>query len=95
MVLGGSISQLVFKKMAVCIDNFAILFPEIVLFITLSVTLAIMSPVLVLGGTGPAGLCLLRELILAGCEAVVYARDPAKIPDDIASNGYIKVRMNT
>ncbi|KAL2205705.1 NAD(P)-binding protein [Sarocladium strictum] len=42
--------------------------------------------VLVLGGTGPAGICLLRELIHRSHSVVVYARNPQKIPEDISSS---------
>ncbi|PKS10115.1 hypothetical protein jhhlp_001865 [Lomentospora prolificans] len=42
--------------------------------------------VLVLGATGPAGICLLRELLSRNHATVVYARNPTKIPEDILSN---------
>ncbi|KAG4437136.1 hypothetical protein IFR05_007398, partial [Cadophora sp. M221] len=44
------------------------------------------TKILVLGGTGPAGICLLRELIYRKHELIVYARTPSKIPPDLASN---------
>lgn len=47
--------------------------------------------VLVLGGTGPAGICLLRELIYRKKDAVVYARNPQKIPADLAASPYLDV----
>lgn len=53
------------------------------------------SKILVLGGTGPAGICLLRELIYNNLATVVYARNPSKIPDDLASNPLIEVRDTT
>ncbi|KAF9873119.1 NmrA family protein [Colletotrichum karsti] len=49
------------------------------------------SKILVLGGTGPAGICLLRELIHRGHATVVFARNPAKIPHDLASSPLIEV----
>jgi hypothetical protein len=50
--------------------------------------------VLVLGGTGPAGICLLRELVHRNCATFVYARNPSKIPDDIRDNKIIEVWQN-
>lgn len=51
--------------------------------------------ILVLGATGPAGICLLRELIHRKYATIVYARNPAKIPNDVASSGLITVRDKT
>ncbi|KAF9870340.1 hypothetical protein CkaCkLH20_12187 [Colletotrichum karsti] len=47
--------------------------------------------ILVLGGTGPAGICLLRELVFRNLKAVAFARTPSKIPADLTSNPLIKV----
>jgi uncharacterized protein YbjT (DUF2867 family) len=47
--------------------------------------------ILVLGGTGPAGICLLRELVFQKHPTVVYARRPDKVPADVASNDLIEV----
>ncbi|KAL0933170.1 NmrA family protein [Colletotrichum truncatum] len=47
--------------------------------------------ILLLGGTGPSGICVLRELSLRNQKAVVFARNPAKIPSDLASNALFKV----
>ncbi|KAL2810922.1 hypothetical protein BJX63DRAFT_422761 [Aspergillus granulosus] len=55
------------------------------------------TKILVLGGTGPAGICLLRELVYNGLESVVYARNPSKIPEDLATHeliGVIKGEMD-
>ncbi|KAI0072377.1 NAD-P-binding protein [Panus rudis PR-1116 ss-1] len=41
---------------------------------------------LVLGGTGPSGLLLIRQALDAGHTVVIYARSPKKLPDDITSN---------
>ncbi|KAH7230755.1 hypothetical protein B0J15DRAFT_530677 [Fusarium solani] len=49
------------------------------------------SKVLVLGGTGPAGICLLRELIHRNHEVVAFARNPQKIPEDVSSSPLIEV----
>ena len=49
------------------------------------------SKVLVLGGTGPAGICLLRELVYRKHATIAYARNPSKIPEDLASNPLIEV----
>ena len=51
------------------------------------------SKVLVLGGTGPAGICLLRELIHRNHEVIAFARDPTKIPEDVSSNPLIEVSL--
>ncbi|KAL4787066.1 mediator complex subunit 27-domain-containing protein [Aspergillus varians] len=49
------------------------------------------SKVLVLGGTGPAGICLLRELVHRKHETIVYARNPSKIDEDLASNELLEI----
>jgi nucleoside-diphosphate-sugar epimerase len=53
------------------------------------------SKVLVLGGTGPAGICLLRELIHRNHEVVAFARNPQKIPEDVSSSPLIEVDLPT
>ncbi|KAF9701518.1 hypothetical protein EKO04_000954 [Ascochyta lentis] len=53
--------------------------------------------ILVLGGTGPAGICLLRELLYRNHSVVAYARNPSKIPADLSSNplcSVVKGEMN-
>ncbi|KAL2832475.1 hypothetical protein BDW59DRAFT_139311 [Aspergillus cavernicola] len=49
------------------------------------------SKILVLGGTGPAGICLVRELVYRNHETVVYARNPSKIPEDLISHQLLEV----
>lgn len=49
------------------------------------------SKILVLGGTGPAGICLLRELVHRNHTVVAYARSPSKIPTDLSSNPHLSV----
>ncbi|CEL02327.1 hypothetical protein ASPCAL03498 [Aspergillus calidoustus] len=49
------------------------------------------SKILVLGGTGPAGICLLRELVYRKHATIVYARNPSKIPEDLADHELIEV----
>ncbi|KAF4458528.1 hypothetical protein FALBO_14732 [Fusarium albosuccineum] len=49
------------------------------------------SKVLVLGGTGPAGICLLRELIHRKHSVVAFARSPDKVPEDVASSPLIEI----
>ena len=44
------------------------------------------SKVLVFGGTGPAGICLLRELLYRNYQTLAYARNTAKIPNDLIEN---------
>lgn len=50
--------------------------------------------VLVLGGTGPAGICLLRELLHRKHKVVVFARSPSKIPEELASNTLLEVGLS-
>lgn len=47
--------------------------------------------ILVLGGTGPAGICLLRELLYREHPTVAYVRNPSKIPGDLSSNPLLQV----
>ncbi|KAL4875457.1 mediator complex subunit 27-domain-containing protein [Aspergillus karnatakaensis] len=49
------------------------------------------TKILVLGGTGPTGICLLRELVFRNLETVVYARNPSKIPEDLASSPLLEI----
>ena len=51
-----------------------------------------LKTVLVLGATGPAGLCLLRELVSRQHQIVVYARSPQKIPQELSENNLLTVR---
>ncbi|CZR45540.1 uncharacterized protein FPRO_15284 [Fusarium proliferatum ET1] len=47
--------------------------------------------VLVLGGTGPAGICLLRELLHRKHKVVAYARSPQKIPEDLIADPSLEI----
>ncbi|KAF5972569.1 hypothetical protein FCOIX_9253 [Fusarium coicis] len=47
--------------------------------------------VLVLGGTGPAGINLLRELLHRKYKVVAYARNPQKVPEDLASHPSLEI----
>ncbi|EMT68970.1 hypothetical protein ACKRZS_003834 [Fusarium odoratissimum] len=47
--------------------------------------------VLVLGGTGPAGICLLRELLHRKHKVVAYARNPQKVPEDLVSDPLLEI----
>ncbi|KAK0737791.1 hypothetical protein B0T18DRAFT_420582 [Schizothecium vesticola] len=49
------------------------------------------SKVLVFGGTGPAGNCLLRELLHRNHQTLAYARNTAKIPNDLKENPLLEV----
>ncbi|KAL4902758.1 hypothetical protein BDW74DRAFT_180457 [Aspergillus multicolor] len=49
------------------------------------------SKILVLGGTGPAGICLLRELVHRKHETIVYARNPSKIDEDLLSSEFLEI----
>ncbi|KAG5810212.1 hypothetical protein H9Q74_014070 [Fusarium xylarioides] len=47
--------------------------------------------ILVLGGTGPAGICLLRETLHRKHKVVAFARSPQKVPEDLASNPLLEI----
>lgn len=47
--------------------------------------------ILVLGATGPAGICLLRELLHRKHATRAYARNPSKIPEDLITNPLLEV----
>ncbi|KAH6673919.1 hypothetical protein F5X68DRAFT_246659 [Plectosphaerella plurivora] len=47
--------------------------------------------ILVFGGSGPAGLCLLRELAYRNHEVIAYVRNASKIPEDLRTNPLIEV----
>ena len=49
--------------------------------------------ILVLGGTGPAGICLLRELVHRKHSCFVFARSPSKIPEDLRTSPLLEVRL--
>jgi nucleoside-diphosphate-sugar epimerase len=49
------------------------------------------SKVLVIGATGPAGICLLRECLFRNHETVAFVRNPSKIPPELASNKRLTV----
>ncbi|KAK3689159.1 hypothetical protein B0T22DRAFT_528249 [Podospora appendiculata] len=49
------------------------------------------SRVLVLGATGPAGICVLRELVHRDFTAVAYVRNRSKIPEDLLANPLLEV----
>lgn len=47
--------------------------------------------VLVLGATGPAGICVLRELLSRNVPALAFCRNPGKIPKDLSDNALLEV----
>lgn len=47
--------------------------------------------ILVLGGTGPAGICLVRELVHRKLPMIVYARNPDKLPAELSKDPLIEV----
>ena len=47
--------------------------------------------VLVLGATGPSGICVVRELLHRNHRTIAYVRSPEKIPDDLKSNPLLEV----
>lgn len=49
------------------------------------------SKVLVLGSTGPAGICVLRELLYRNHAVIAYARTPSKIPTSLSSNPHLTI----
>jgi NAD(P)-dependent dehydrogenase (short-subunit alcohol dehydrogenase family) len=50
-----------------------------------------MMRVLILGGTGSAGILLIRESLAHSHTVVVYARSPQKLPDDITNNPQVVI----
>ncbi|PHH50099.1 hypothetical protein CFIMG_007528RA00001 [Ceratocystis fimbriata CBS 114723] len=53
------------------------------------------NKILVIGATGPSGLCLLRELVHQKQDTIAYCRSPSKIPLDLSSSQYIQVMKGT
>ncbi|KAF7971843.1 hypothetical protein HWV62_19865 [Athelia sp. TMB] len=51
--------------------------------------------VLVLGGTGPSGVLIIRELLAVDHTVVVYARSPDKLPEDILSHRLVIIIKGT
>lgn len=51
------------------------------------------KPTLILGSTGPSGLCLLRELLHRNHRVIIYIRPQSvsKIPGDLASNPLLQI----
>ncbi|PKS11136.1 hypothetical protein jhhlp_002897 [Lomentospora prolificans] len=47
--------------------------------------------VLVFGATGPAGICLLRELLYRQHPTIAYVRNPSKIPEDLVPDPLLTV----
>lgn len=47
--------------------------------------------ILIFGATGPAGICLLRELLHRKLPALAYCRNPSKIPKELASDPLLEV----
>ncbi|KAK3299691.1 uncharacterized protein B0H64DRAFT_440048 [Chaetomium fimeti] len=47
--------------------------------------------VLVLGATGPSGICVVRELLHRNHRTIAYVRSPDKIPDDLKSNPLLEI----
>jgi putative NADH-flavin reductase len=51
--------------------------------------------ILVFGATGPAGICVLRELLHRKLPALAYCRNPSKIPQDLTSDPLLEVSIST
>lgn len=49
------------------------------------------NKVLVLGATGPGGICVLKELLSRNVPALAFVRNPSKIPKDLADNALLEV----
>lgn len=47
--------------------------------------------ILVLGATGPSGICLLREAVFRNYVTVAYVRNVSKLPDDLVKNPLLEV----
>jgi putative NADH-flavin reductase len=50
------------------------------------------SAILVLGATGPAGICVLREALYRQRPTIAYVRNASKIPDDLRRDSLLEVR---
>jgi putative NADH-flavin reductase len=48
--------------------------------------------ILVLGGTGPTGLLILKKALDREHSVTAYVRSPSKIPEDLKSNPLLTVR---
>lgn len=48
--------------------------------------------ILILGSTGPTGLLTVRTALEHDLNVTVYARNPSKIPTDLAESPKLKVR---
>ncbi|KAH7360402.1 hypothetical protein BKA65DRAFT_577118 [Rhexocercosporidium sp. MPI-PUGE-AT-0058] len=53
------------------------------------------TKILVFGGTGPSGICLLRELLYRKHATIAYCRNPSKIPSDLSSNPLLEIIQGT
>ncbi|USP77994.1 hypothetical protein yc1106_05268 [Curvularia clavata] len=49
------------------------------------------NSILVFGATGPAGICLLRELLYRKHQTIAFVRSPSKIPQDLVSNSFLEL----
>ncbi|KAL5370980.1 hypothetical protein DPSP01_014560 [Paraphaeosphaeria sporulosa] len=47
--------------------------------------------ILVFGATGPAGICLLRDLLHRKLPALAYCQSPSKIPEELTSNPLLEI----
>ncbi|KIW09821.1 hypothetical protein PV08_11922 [Exophiala spinifera] len=47
--------------------------------------------VLVFGATGPAGICVLRELLSRNIPALAFCRNPGKIPKDLSDHALLEI----
>ncbi|KAH8664529.1 hypothetical protein BX600DRAFT_498301 [Xylariales sp. PMI_506] len=47
--------------------------------------------ILILGATGPSGICLLREMLYRSHAVITYVRNPSKIPVDISLNPLLEI----
>lgn len=52
------------------------------------------NTILVLGATGPAGICFLRELLHRGHKSIAYARNLTKLPPELVQNASLEVRFD-
>ncbi|KAH6845824.1 hypothetical protein B0I37DRAFT_417334 [Chaetomium sp. MPI-CAGE-AT-0009] len=47
--------------------------------------------VLVLGATGPSGICVVRELLYRNHRTIAYVRSPQKVPEDLKSKPLLEI----
>jgi len=47
--------------------------------------------ILILGGTGPSGLCIIEEALARGHSLVIFARTPSKLPEEVSTHPDVSI----